>query len=106
MVRGPEVEVVGLPVVHGYRAGLAELVQTSEWGPGSSSAPSQHVTVPLGEHESIACVQSGVWLARDDEGPLVVMLTSHDHGMGEASRSRSWPPTASAVSACSPSSGR
>jgi hypothetical protein len=81
---GREVEVVGLPVVHGYRAGLAELVQTSEWGAAFQLGAVQHVTVPLGEHESIACVQSGVWLVRDDDGPLIVMLTSRDHGMGES----------------------
>ena len=81
---GREVEVVGLPVMQGYRAGLAELVRASEWGPEFQLGAVQHVTVPLGEHESIACVQSGVWLVRDDEGPLVAMLTSHDHGMGES----------------------
>jgi hypothetical protein len=80
---GREVEVLGLPVVRGYRAGLAELVQRSEWGPGFQLGAVQHVTVPLGEQESVACVQSGVWLARDDEGPLVAMLTSTDRGMGE-----------------------
>ena len=46
------------------------------------------MTVPLGEHESVTCVQSGLWLARDDDGPLVVMLKSADHGMGEGSGSR------------------
>jgi hypothetical protein len=81
---GREVDVVGLPVVRGYRAALAELVRTSEWGPGFELGAVQHVTVPLGEHESITCVQSGVWLVRDDEGPLVAMLTSSDQGMGES----------------------
>ena len=78
-----EVEVVGLPVIEGYRAGLAELVRSSEWGPRLELGAVEHVTVPLGEHESVTCVQSGMWLARDDEGPLVVMLKSADQGMGE-----------------------
>jgi len=42
-----------------------------------------HVAVPLGERESVLCVESGVWLVRDDDGPLVLMLKSEDHGMGE-----------------------
>jgi hypothetical protein len=41
------------------------------------------VTVPLGEHESVLCVESGVWLVRDDDAPLVAMLKNDDHGMGE-----------------------
>ena len=81
---GREVEVVGLPVIEGYRAGLAELVRSSEWGPNLELGAVEHVTVPLGEHESVACVESGLWLVRDDEGPLVVMLKSEDHGMGES----------------------
>lgn len=39
--------------------------------------------MPLGEHESVLCVESGVWLVRDDDGPLVAMLKNDDHGMGE-----------------------
>ncbi len=79
---GREVEVVGLPVMQGYRATLAELVRTSDWGHEFQLGPVEHVTVPLGERESIACVQSGLWFVRDDEGPLVAMLTSTDRGMG------------------------
>ena len=81
---GREVEVAGLPVIQGYRAGLAELVRTAQWGPTLELGAVEHVTVLLGEHESITCVQSGLWLARDDEGPLVAMLTSTDDGMGES----------------------
>ena len=36
------------------------------------------------------CVESGVWLVRDDEGPLVAMLKSDDQGWANVSRSRSW----------------
>jgi hypothetical protein len=59
-------------------------VRTAHWGPTLELGAVEHMTVPLGEHESITCVQSGLWLARDDEGPLVAMLTSSDHGMGES----------------------
>ena len=81
---GREVDVVGLPVIEGYRAGLAELVRGTQWGPGLELGAVEYVTVPLGEHENIACVESGFWLARGDEGPLVVMLKSGEPGMGES----------------------
>ena len=67
----------------GLSRGLAELVRRAQWGPSSSSARVEHVTVPLGEQESITCVQSGLWLVRDGEGPLVVMLRART-GMGES----------------------
>jgi hypothetical protein len=80
---GREVELVGLPVMQGYRAGLAELVRGSEWLAAIRLGAVEHVTVPLGEHESITCVKSGLWLVRDDDGPLVLMLKSEDFGPGE-----------------------
>ena len=80
---GCQVEVVGLPVIDGYRAGLAELVRGAHWGLELELGAVQHVTVPLGEHESIACVESGLWLLHDD-APLVLMLKSQDSGMGES----------------------
>ena len=81
---GREVEIVGLPLMHGYRAGLAELARGSDFLAGLQPGALEHVTVPLGEHESITCVQSGFWLVRDDEGPLIAMLKSEDRGMGES----------------------
>jgi len=80
---GRDVEVVGLPVMQGYRAGLAELVRGAEWMSELEFGAVAHVTVPLGEHESVLCVESGVWLVRDDDGPVVAMLKNEDHGMGE-----------------------
>jgi hypothetical protein len=81
---GRDVEVVGLPVMQGYRAGLAELARGSAWMAQIEPSALEHVTVPLGEHESITCVQSGFWLVRDAEGPLIAMLKSDDRGMGES----------------------
>ena len=75
--------MVGLPVIEGYRAGLAELVRGVEWAGEVELGARGARTVPLGERESVACVQSGLWLVRDAEGPLVVMLKSVDHGRGE-----------------------
>jgi cell division protease FtsH len=80
---GRDVEVVGLPVTQGYRAGLSELAGGMEWITRLVPGAVEHVTVPLGEHESISCVQSGFWLVREESGPLVVMLKAIDRGMGE-----------------------
>jgi ATPase family associated with various cellular activities (AAA) len=81
--QGRDVEVVGLPVMQGYRAGLAELVRGPKWMSELEFGAVAHVTVALGERESMLCVDSGVWLVRDEAGPLVLMLKSEDHGMGE-----------------------
>jgi cell division protease FtsH len=81
---GRDVEVVGLPVMQGYRAGLGELVRGPEWVTELELGAVEHVPIPLGEHESVLCVKSGLWLARDDDGPAVVMIKSEDHGMGES----------------------
>ena len=80
---GREVDVVGLPVMQGYRAGLAELARGPGWLAEVEPSALEHVTVPLGERESVTCVQSGFWLVRDGEGPLIAMLKSDDRGMGE-----------------------
>jgi hypothetical protein len=79
-----DVELVGLPETQGYRAGLAELVRGSEWMDAIEPGAVEYVTVPLGEHESITCVRSGLWLVSDDDGPVVISLRSEDHGMGES----------------------
>ena len=50
---GRDVEVVGLPVTQGYRPGLAELVHGAEWMADLEFGALAHVTVPLGEHESV-----------------------------------------------------
>jgi hypothetical protein len=81
---GRDVQVVGLPVLQGYRAGLAELARGSQWLGQMEPSALEHVTVPLGVHESITCVQSGLWLVSDRDWPLVTMLKSDDRGMGES----------------------
>jgi hypothetical protein len=80
---GREVDVVGLPGDGGLPRGLAELVRGTQWGPSLELGAVEYVTVPLGEHESIACVESGFWLARGDEGPLVVNAQSSEPHGGE-----------------------
>src|SRR5215213_196566 len=54
---GREFEVVGLAVMEGYRAGLAELVRGGPWASAVELGGVEHVTVPLGERESVTCVQ-------------------------------------------------
>jgi len=80
---GKEVEVVGVSVMDGYRAGLAELVRGGDWAAHVELGGIDHMTVPLGGQESITCVEAGLWLVRDGEQPLVVMLTATDRGMGD-----------------------
>src|SRR4051812_7826432 len=54
-----EVEVLGLPQMEGYRAGLVELVRGGDWSSGVELGGVEHVTVALGEHERVVCVKSG-----------------------------------------------
>jgi hypothetical protein len=81
---GLQVEFVGLPVMHGYRAGLAELTRSTPWLDQLEPGAVEHVSVPIGEDASVTCVQSGFWLVHDADGPLVLMLKSDDQGMGES----------------------
>ena len=43
----------------------------------------EHVTIPLGDGEGVACVQSGLWLVDGHDERLALMLKSVDRGMGE-----------------------
>ncbi len=79
-LEGRTVEVLGLPPMGGYRAGLAELVRGGPYVPDAEPGGVEYVTIPLGGDEALTCVRSGVWLVRDDEGPLVLMLKSVDQG--------------------------
>ena len=81
---GRDVEVVGLPVMQGYRAGLAEMVRGPEWLDSVELGAVEHVAIALGEHESVTCVQAGLWLVSDSEGAVVLSLRSEDRGMGES----------------------
>jgi hypothetical protein len=74
-------ELVGIPFMEGYRAGLAELVRGGAWSAELDLGGVEHVTVPLGGEESITCVQAGMWLVRAGDEAVVVMLGSGG-GMG------------------------
>jgi len=82
-LEGRDFDVVGLTVTRGYRAGLAELVRGGEWAADVEFAGVEHIEIPLGEHEVVSCVESGLWLVRDGDDRLVVMLRATDFGTGE-----------------------
>jgi hypothetical protein len=82
---GREFELVGLATPQGFELGLTELARGGAWfSEAIGLGAADHVTIPLGEDESITCVQSGLWLTGGDDGPLAIMLRSSDRGMGES----------------------
>jgi hypothetical protein len=85
--RGRSAELIGLPMMEGYRAGLAELVRGgrhSPWMSGAGEAgPIEYEPVDVGE-QRVMCVAAGLWLVRDEDAPLLVMLRRSDHGPGHA----------------------
>jgi cell division protease FtsH len=80
-------ELIGLPMMHGYRVGLAELVKglgRSPWGDGmDDAAPIEYEPVEVGERR-IMCVAAGLWLITGEGEPLLLMLRRTDHGPGHA----------------------
>jgi len=82
-LRERDVEILGLPPIEGYRAGLAELVRGREFAGHLEPGSVEYLTVALGTDEAISCVRAGLWLVRDDDGPLALMMRSADLGMSE-----------------------
>jgi hypothetical protein len=78
-------ELIGLSTMHGYRMGLAELVQSTGngYGPTFRPGPPEYETEQVGER-TITCVAAGLFLVRDGEQRLALMLTRADHGPSEA----------------------
>ena len=81
-------EYVGLSAQRGWHMGLAELAQRPQRGPRGwvsygidpQAGPQEHVTVQVGER-TIVCVAAGLFLIRDDEGPLIASVRSaEEHG--------------------------
>ena len=83
-LEGRDWRVVGLAVMHGYRAGLGELVRGGPWASQVQPGAVEYTTVPLGERENVTCVVSGLWLVGSGDDCLVVMLRSVDRGDGES----------------------
>src|SRR5204863_8436516 len=77
-------DLIGLSTKHGYRMGLAELVQSTadDYGPTFRPGPPEYETEQVGER-SITCVAAGLFLIRDGSQPLALMLTREDHGPSE-----------------------
>jgi hypothetical protein len=84
---GREAELIGLPMTHGYRVGLAELARGVARGPwgreGAEEGPVEFEPVDVDELR-IMCVAAGLWLIKDEGEPLLLMLRRSDHGPHEA----------------------
>ena len=83
---GRQAELIGLPMMHGYRVGLAELVNDRSRGPWSAAAdagPIEYEPVEIGERQ-IMCVAAGLWLVTDRTEGMLLMLRRDDHGPGHA----------------------
>jgi len=81
---GRRAELIGLPMMQGYRVGLAELVKggrNSPWFDEGAAGPIEYEPVQVGERR-IMCVAAGLWLIDDGDEPLLLMLRREDHGMG------------------------
>lgn len=84
---GREAELIGLPMTHGYRMGLAELARGVAHGPwrreGAEEGPVEFEPVDVDELR-IMCVAAGLWLIKDEGEPLLLMLRRSDQGPHEA----------------------
>jgi hypothetical protein len=79
----PQVELIGLPLDRGFRAGLAELSQRSGmYGDALQGGPMEYVQIDVGDRE-IACIRAGLVLLRDAPGRLVALLAPPQHSEGE-----------------------
>jgi hypothetical protein len=80
---GREAELIGLPMTHGYRVGLAELARGVVHGPwdreGAEEGPVEFEPVDVDELR-IMCVAAGLWLIKDEREPLLLMLRRSDEG--------------------------
>jgi hypothetical protein len=82
---GATSQLLGTVLPEGFDIGLAELARGGGgiFGSQVGIGEPERVAVPLGEGESITCVQSGLWLVARDHERLAIMLKSRDRGMGE-----------------------
>lgn len=72
-LEGRSAEVLGIVVMRGFPIGLGELARggVALTGMVAVGAP-EHVTVALGEHESVTRLRSGIWLVGDADDALAV----------------------------------
>jgi hypothetical protein len=76
-------DLLGL-VIHRFQpVGLADLARGGQMVAMVGVSEAEHVTIPLGDGEGVACVQSGLWLVDGHDERLALMLKSVDHGIGE-----------------------
>jgi energy-coupling factor transporter ATP-binding protein EcfA2 len=75
-----EAELLGLPPMHGYRFGLAELASPPpRYAPLPEPAAPEYEDVSIGERR-ILCVGAGLWLIRDAGEPLALLLKRVEAG--------------------------
>ena len=82
---GRAVEVIGLPAFGGYRIGLAELTRPRGHGPPVTPGPVEHRAVAVGDR-TVTVVDSALFLLRDGDVPLALMLRAGEAEMGEGPR--------------------
>jgi hypothetical protein len=80
-----EHELIGLPAAMGISRDLAGLVQPAHAGfGGAEPGPVTYKSIAVGER-TLTCIENGLVIARDDDGPLAILITSGgDMGPGEA----------------------
>jgi cell division protease FtsH len=79
---GTTSQLLGIALPEGFDIGLTELARGGEiFGSQAGIGEPERVAFPLGEGESITCVQSGLWLVTGDEERLAIMLKSA--GLGQ-----------------------
>ncbi|HEY3829488.1 MAG TPA: AAA family ATPase [Solirubrobacteraceae bacterium] len=80
-------QLIGLPMNHGYRVGLAELVKHAPGAPWEmhqqDAGPIEYEPLDIGERR-IMCVAAGLWLISDGPEPFVLMLRRADQGPRQA----------------------
>lgn len=83
---GRSADVMGIVTMRGYPIGLGELARGGPMlaGAGIAVGEPEHITVPLGEDESVTCLRSGVWLAGQGDERLAIALTTTQGFNGES----------------------
>jgi hypothetical protein len=82
----PQLELIGLPLDRGFRAGLSEIAQKGAmFGMALEGGPMEYVGVDVGDRE-VSCIKAGLVLLRAGDGPLVALLAPPDHGEGKGLR--------------------
>lgn len=80
---GRSAELLGLAAMGGYRMGLAELSRGGRYVPAPELGAPEYETVTVDDRE-VLCVMAGLWLVREGDERLAVMLRREDRGPNQA----------------------